>query len=445
MNLTSYKSTLNMPEWFTSYMQDLGVSESNAASLYSKVPLYFRAINLRCDALSSVPVVIQRGEKEADWPFPQPLQDLIWNLEVQLLLTGGAFAEIVRNKAGFVKDIIPVPGLSVTYAGGVYTFKQQTSGRTGIWFNEPASGRYEILYLRDYDPRSTVLPGVGAAEVAAGYARVLYALESYHSSYIQGGGLPVTVLGVETSDQNEISKLEAFFRRIVGSYNRAEKLVATPSKTVDVKTISPMPKDMAFAEMHQQARDGIANAFGIPKTLLDSEAANYATAKEDRLAFYEDKIKGRAGKIAGEINKQVLERLGLNLRFAFDELPLFQEDQADRIASLEAYRRAGFTLVEAADLAGIEITDDVRNAIEGRADAEVKQSLVADSPFRADLSRWQKKANKALKAGKSASVPFESPEIRSTLHASIAAQLESAETPEAIKQVFDGARKWEAY
>ena len=52
-------------------------------------------------------------------------------------------------------------------------------------------------------------------------------------------------------------------------------------------------------------------AFGIKQTLLDSEAANYATAQEDRLSFYEDTIKPRARIFEDALNTRLLARDGL--------------------------------------------------------------------------------------------------------------------------------------
>ena len=112
-------------------------------------------------------------------------------------------------------------------------------------------------------------------------------------------------------------------------------------------------KDLAFTELNEIAKDNIAMAFGIKQTLLDSEAANYATAQEDRLAFYEDTIKPRARLFADALNEQLLARDGLRLEFRFNEMDIFQEDENDRAELLNKLTTAGLPIEVALELAGM--------------------------------------------------------------------------------------------
>ena len=57
----SVKTITSVPGWVEMLTSD-GVPDSVAA-LYKRVPILFRAIQLRCDALSSVPVNIYKGEE----------------------------------------------------------------------------------------------------------------------------------------------------------------------------------------------------------------------------------------------------------------------------------------------------------------------------------------------------------------------------------------------
>jgi hypothetical protein len=53
-----------------------------------------------------------------------------------------------------------------------------------------------------------------------------------------------------------------------------------------------------------------------------------------------------------------------------------------------------------------------------------------------ELAQWQRKATKALKAGKSANVPFDAFTIPADMQASIRANLSEATTPEDIMAIF---------
>ena len=55
---TNYKAITSIPGWLTDYTGS-GIPSSTAA-LYSSVPLLFRAVRLRADALSAVPVKITK-------------------------------------------------------------------------------------------------------------------------------------------------------------------------------------------------------------------------------------------------------------------------------------------------------------------------------------------------------------------------------------------------
>ena len=95
----TYKTITNVPGWVDLLTSD-GVPNS-VASLYRSVPILFRAIQLRCDALSSVPVAVMKGEEvEAKWPYPTKLGELLWRWEASCLLSGAAFGELVTNKSG---------------------------------------------------------------------------------------------------------------------------------------------------------------------------------------------------------------------------------------------------------------------------------------------------------------------------------------------------------
>ena len=67
----TYKTITNVPGWVDRLTND-GVPD-DLATLYTKVPILFRAIQLRCDAVSSIPYRIMKGENEVDWQYPTAL------------------------------------------------------------------------------------------------------------------------------------------------------------------------------------------------------------------------------------------------------------------------------------------------------------------------------------------------------------------------------------
>ena len=67
----NFKTITNVPGWVELLTSD-GVPDS-IATLYGKVPILYRAVRLRCDAVSSIPYRIMKGENEVDWQYPTAL------------------------------------------------------------------------------------------------------------------------------------------------------------------------------------------------------------------------------------------------------------------------------------------------------------------------------------------------------------------------------------
>jgi len=86
----------------------------------------------------------------------------------------------------------------------------------------------------------------------------------------------------------------------------------------------------------------------VPHSLLFSSAANYATARQDDLHFYDKTILPQARRIESALNAQVFAPLGVRLRFAPERLELYQELEAQKADKLAALVNAGILTREEA-------------------------------------------------------------------------------------------------
>lgn len=458
----AYKTITNVPGWVDMLTSD-GVPDS-VATLYKRVPILFRAVQLRCDAISSVPVNIYKGEEnEVEWPYPTKLGELLWRWEASLLLSGGAFGEIVTNKSGFRKDIRYRNPFDMTakYENGIISFRQNSSGAT--WQNDPRAGKYEMLYLAEYDPTQDVLPGIGSAMASTVDSKLLYAISKFPEMYFEGGAMPVTLLGIDTNDRQEIERIQTWFKRSATAIKNAFRILGVRAGSITPTTLTPSLDTLAFPELNDIAKDNIAMAFGVRQTMLDSAAANYATAQEDRLAFYEDTVKPRARMFEDALNTQLLSRDGLKIEFKFNEMDIFQTDESERADLLHKLMNSNMPIELALDLAGYDLTDEQmavlrahnKNVItpETQLEEEVVEevqptggvpNVKPEDAQETELRKWQKFAEKRVKEGKDLR-EFESSVIEPSLHGAITGALEGAKSVEEVKSIFDSVIAWRDY
>ena len=97
----------------------------------------------------------------------------------------------------------------------------------------------------------------------------------------------------------------------------------------------------------------------MPQSKVTANAANFATANQDARAFIQDTIAPECRWLATVINRQLLGPMGLRLEFKPDELPVMQEDEAARAASLNQLVQAGMGLEMALAVLGYDLPDGI--------------------------------------------------------------------------------------
>ena len=268
--------------------------------------------------------------------------------------------------------------------------------------------------------------------------------------------MPVTLLGIDSSDAGEIKRVENWFKRSATAIKNAFRVLGIRAGSIIPTTLTPDLEKMAMPELYNTAKKNIAVAFGIPESMLDTTAANFATAQEARLGFYEDQIKARAAMFEDVINTQLLAKEKLSIKFDFAAMSLFQEDEADRAKVLRELTESGTPLELAFDLAGYALTPEQIAMLTSDAahePAEVEHMIEHTEPqpmngqnagMGEEMRRWQRMVEKRVRSSKPVR-DFESDIIPAALNGAISGQLESAKTIDDIRAVFKMAADWEAY
>ena len=350
------KTVVTIPAWAQELMDEQTLT-GNTTQAYAKSPILYRAIQLRANALSGMPFQIMRGNQPAEFPFPlTPLAPLLYQMELSLLLMGATFVLKQNSQKGHARVVglqwLNPNTVQVHYKNGLITFTQSIRGRIfGPW--EPE----RMVYLREFSMADEVGFGVAPASVALMAANLRTNISEFSTAFFRGGAQPMTLLTIEGNPPvAELERTQRFFGRAMAGVKNAFRVLALRSE-VKVQPITPNLNTMAFPDLSQHTIKEIGAAFGVPITMLESNAANYATATSDTLNFYEGTITPRLRFYENEINKQLLDDYGLTLKFLPESLAIYQADEADRSGALVNLVQAGLPLKTALTILGYALED----------------------------------------------------------------------------------------
>jgi hypothetical protein len=140
--------------------------------------------------------------------------------------------------------------------------------------------------------------------------------------------------------------------------------------TLEVKQFGSAVTDLKNNEVYRQAIENIAMATGMPLSLLLSNSANYATAREEKATWYDNDIIPFCNWMAYEYNRQVFKPMGLRLDFRAETLDPQQEDETSRAQAFSTYMDAlekcptYDVFIGMAETLGLELSDSLVTAAE---------------------------------------------------------------------------------
>jgi len=454
-------------EWLT------GKPDNAARGLedyFRAIPWLFRGVNMRADAVANMPFTIYRGETEIDTSaeyentvkfMPNPVR-LFKLIEMSISLMGKAYLFNVRNNAVSLdlKYLNPTTIKPVLdESEGLVAF-DRTLTRTVRYDVE------DIIYFWLEDPYIEIgEPNTSPGKAALMASGVLANVDEFVAAFFERGAIKATILGVPMGTPEPArEELKNWWQKVVSGISNAFTAKVIAADAVEATTIGEGLEGLQNTEMTKEKREDIAVALGIPMTKLWSTEAGGigggGVVEQDDKNFYQETVIPECRFIQGVLNTQVFEPAGYSLRFDYDTLDMFQEDEAQRSASLNNLVNAGMPLDLALQVLGFELDEEQwarleeeKQAKEERAEqfAERLQGNPQQDQDNEDeednkmthLDKWRRKAAKRLKDGKSAAVEFDSEYISSTLNAAILGALEGVETMDDLDSVFGSA--WVGY
>lgn len=426
----------------------------NVYQLYTRVPWLYRGVNLRAEAVAGVPVKLLRGETEIDQPekalpWWDQLSDILDGIAADRTIYGASYNILEQNQYGGgqrVRRLLPTTIMPrATETDGLIGWKRSVGGKVVEFALE------DLIWSWVPSREKEIGPGIPPARAAVEAAGLIQHADQFASAYFARGAIGGLLIDVEeggASDADMTRLQEWIQRRVLGIKNAFSANVGR--RKLNVHELGQKTGDLALPELTDKKREDISTALGIPHSLLFSNAANYATARQDMLTFYDTTIVPECHKIAAALNRWLLAPLGYRLEFAPEKLEVYQQQEATKAEHVTRLFVAGvITKNEAREQMNYELlpeTPDVEEPKQLEAPQIVDgQVTLRDTPAD-DLRRWQRKAETRMAEGKpDKALEFASDVIPGTLAAAVRGALEGVTDATAARGVFDAVLAWEGY
>ena len=428
-----YKAIEAIPGWY-SIAKKAG-ELYGTLDAYEKVPMYYRAINLRADALGTVPYELLRAGLPVDYPFSTPLENLIQQTERALMLVGRAFwLRLYRGRVLYGFQFINPRSVEVTF------HPEMMSGAdylTGLRFTQKIDGQVhatwtaaDIVYFHEPSIKNDINEEVSPARVALQSAQLAYYLERFASAFFEHGAQPALVLSLDKSvTPPELERMKSHWTRYVENVGNAFKTFFFRGQ-VNAQIVTFPLDQMDMVPIQERAVMNIVSTFGVPRTMIEASAANYATADSDRQSFWRETIVPRLAFYERVLNEQLFRTLKYQFQFLPEKLDVFQVDEAARANSLVLLVQAGLPLAAAMKQLGYDNIEEalglpavIQQDTDGGVNVDTGTPVSTPAPAMPDertaitdtaqkraqeLERYQAKALARYKPGKPAAVKFSS-------------------------------------
>lgn len=335
---------------------------------YAQVPIVYRCVRLRSKAVQRIPIALMKGktdvtERADNTLLLTQIAKLLYQFEASLCVYAAAYALKQQGRLSGVPSLRWVTSAAITpeydEQQGVKAFKRQLKGSTQTL--KPEELVYCWVPILDQD----IGPGVAPVQVALRAAGVLNNLDAFLEGFFDRGALRVTLLTVEGNPpEREIQKLESWWKKTVSGVKNAFASVGVRANVKPV-TIGDSLKDTVDATLTDAKTQQVLEAMEVPSSIALPDAANYATARQDWLNFYEATIIPEAEQIVLSINDQwLLPATGMRIELHPERLEAFQSAELEKAGALVSLVGPVLTQNEARQKLELPpITEDVQDDI----------------------------------------------------------------------------------
>lgn len=435
----------------------------------TRVPVLFRAIDIRAKAVAGMPFRLDRAgqditDDDETQPLIKQLRSLLYLTEASLCCYNAAYWELGTNQFGF--NLTPFWLATPTITPDI----DWAEGLRGFWRTGRQGGYLKPKQVCYFWGSSTDIeigpdPMMAPVAVTLGAAGLLHYLDRFATGFFQRGGTKITLLSIDGNPPpKEIEKLDAWWKRMVYGVKSAFGSVVVRAG-IKPQVIGSNVNETSAPQLTKLAREDVAIGMGVPLSLLFSNALAGGTVDAERLNFYDFTVVPECEQIIdGPINEMYLDRLGLKLIFTPEKLEVYQRSELSKAQALGQLvgqplmtvdeGRERLELPPMADVAPPTATEQTPTtpptppddahpadpAAEPPVATDEASSVLLPGTFdalrAAEMGQWERKALKRLKRGGQAACDFQSDWIDPHDAALITHGLQHADSPAAVKAAF---------
>lgn len=177
------------------------------------------------------------------------------------------------------------------------------------------------------------------------------------------------------------AQLDATFNAAHGGY----AVVGQPLK---FEKLSWSPVDLAQGDMRVETRDATLAAAGVPGTRVSLVSANYATALEQSLGYWNNVVRPIAREF-DDADTEIAELFGPDLRIVrdFSDVPALQQNATDRLNRVRTHWLMGVPLWAAYRAEGLEPPEGIEES-----EPEPDPAPAPEDPGARAVGEWLRRA-----------------------------------------------------
>lgn len=369
-------SSLRPDAWTPADPLEGDATPQSATKLAGSVPVLYRCIDIRANAVAGVPYRLEKNGKAQDGPeidkLRETLHNMLWMSEAGLCFKA-AYWELGTNRVG--KNL-------TAFWLSPWTITPNIDPRAGLvnFFRTGGAGAGEIppdkmLYIWNPDPAVEIGPGRAPVEVVLNAAGLLWALDAYAKAYFARGGTKITLLSVPpTTPLEERKKIKSWWDMVTrGVKNMWGSMVL--NSEIKATVIGSDPKETAAPELNSMSRENVMLGMGVPQSLVLSNPLAGGTVSAERLNFYDFTVLPRVKIIWPAINQKYLAPMGLRAIPEPEKLEAYVQSELSKAQSITGLVGEPILLV---DEGRAMLDKEPRGIAQQKLDIQIKEQRAAE-------------------------------------------------------------------